>query len=74
LCKGLTSIAGFCFSNIASGHFIAINLTGSSIGELWSHPDLQAGMDIIIEDGLHTFEGNVSFLEESLDHLCPGRI
>ena len=28
-------------------------------------------VDIIIEDGLHTFEANVSFLEESLDHLRP---
>jgi hypothetical protein len=46
----------------------------SSIRELWSQPDLQGGADIIIEDGLHTFEANVSFLEESLDHLCPGGI
>ena len=46
----------------------------SSIRELWLHPDLQGGMDIIIEDGLHTFEANVSFLEGSLDHLRPGGI
>jgi hypothetical protein len=46
----------------------------SSIRELWSQPDLQGGADIIIEDGLHTFEANVSFLEGSLDHLCPGGI
>jgi hypothetical protein len=49
-------------------------LDRSSIRELWSHPDLQGGMDIIIEDGLHTLEANVSFLEESLDRLCPGGI
>jgi len=49
-------------------------LDRSSIRELWSRPDLHGGMDIIIEDGLHTFEGNVSFLEESLDHLRPGGI
>ena len=38
------------------------------------HPDLQGGVDIIIEDGLHTFEANVSFLEESLDRLRLGGI
>jgi len=54
--------------------FYCDQLDRSSIRELWSHPDLQAGVDIIIEDGLHTFEANVSFLEESLDHLRPGGI
>jgi len=49
-------------------------LDRSSIRELWSRPDLQGGMHIIVEDGLHTFEGNVSFLEESLDRLRPGGI
>jgi SAM-dependent methyltransferase len=49
-------------------------LDRSSIREVWSHPDLQGGVDIIVEDGLHTFEANVSFLEESLDHLRPGGI
>lgn len=49
-------------------------LDRSSIRKLWSHRDLQGGMDIIIEDGLHTFEANVSFLEESLDHLRPSGI
>jgi len=43
-----------------------------SISDLWSHPALQAGADIIIEDGLHTFEANTTFLEGSLDHLRPG--
>jgi hypothetical protein len=45
-----------------------------SIRELWSRPELQGGADIIIEDGLHTFEANISFLEGSLEHLCPGGI
>jgi len=35
---------------------------------------LRGGADIIIEDALHTFEANVSFLEASLDHLRPGGI
>jgi hypothetical protein len=54
--------------------FYCNQLNPSSIRELWSQPDLQGGVDIIIEDGLHTLEGNVSFLERSLDHLRPGGI
>ncbi len=45
-----------------------------STRQLWSHPDLRGGADIIIEDGLHTFEANISLLEGSLDHLRPGGI
>jgi hypothetical protein len=47
-------------------------LDPASIHELWSQPALQGGMDIIIDDGLHTFEGNICFLNESLDQLRPG--
>jgi SAM-dependent methyltransferase len=54
--------------------FYCDQLDRSSIRELWSQPDLQAGADIIIEDGLHTFEANITFLEESLDHLRPGGV
>jgi hypothetical protein len=49
-------------------------LDQASIRELWSQPELQGGMDIIIEDGLHTYDANVSFLEGSLEHLRPGGI
>jgi len=49
-------------------------LDGSSIRSLWSQPDLQDGVDILIEDGLHTFEGNISFLEGSIGHVRPGGI
>ncbi len=54
--------------------FYCDQLDPSSIRELWSQPDLQGGADIIIEDGLHTFEANVSFFQGSLDHLRPGGI
>jgi SAM-dependent methyltransferase len=54
--------------------FYCDQLDRSSVRELWSRADLQDGVDIIIEDGLHTFEANVSFLEGSLDHLRPGGI
>jgi hypothetical protein len=54
--------------------FYCDQLDQASIRELWAQPELQGGMDIIIEDGLHTFEANVSFLEGSLAHLRPGGI
>jgi hypothetical protein len=54
--------------------FYCDQLDRSSIRELWSNPDLQGGVDIIIEDGLHSLEANVAFLEGSLDHLRPGGI
>jgi hypothetical protein len=45
----------------------------TSIRRLWAQAELQSvGMDIIIEDGLHTFEANVSFLEGSLSRVRPG--
>lgn len=46
----------------------------ATIRELWAQPELQGGADIIIEDGLHTIEANVSFMEGSLDHLRPGGV
>jgi hypothetical protein len=37
------------------------------IHEMWSTPGFSDPFDIIIEDGLHTFEANVCFLEHSLE-------
>jgi hypothetical protein len=38
---------------------------------MWSEPDLQENFNIIIEDGLHTFEANVCFFENSIHKLKP---
>ena len=54
--------------------FYCDQLNQGVIRDMWSRPELQGGMDIIIEDGLHTFEANISFLGVSLDHLRPGGI
>lgn len=54
--------------------FYCDQLDQASICELWNQPDLRDGMDIIIEDGYHSFEANVSFLEGSLHHLRSGGI
>lgn len=43
-----------------------------TIQKMWSNPLLQNNMDIIIEDGLHTFEANVIFFENSIHKLNKG--
>ena len=65
---------GILFQEDRIKTFYCDQLDRASIRELWSQPDLQGGMDIIIEDGLHTFDANVTFLEESLTQLRPGGI
>ena len=52
--------------------FYCDQLDSSAIRALWAQPAMQGGMDIIIDDGLHTFPANASFLDESLEHLRPG--
>jgi hypothetical protein len=54
--------------------FYCDQLDSVAIRDFWSQPVLQGGMDIIIDDGLHTFEGNISFLDGSLEHLRPGGV
>ena len=54
--------------------FYCDQLDKRSIRELWSQPSLQSKVDLIVEDGLHTFEGNISFLENSIESLRPGGI
>jgi len=41
------------------------------IHSMWSESDLQEKFDIIIDDGLHTFEANVCFFENSIHRLAP---
>jgi len=65
---------GILFQEDRIKTFYCDQLDGSSVRELWSHQELRGGMDIIIEDGLHTFEANVAFLQESLGHLRPGGV
>jgi predicted methyltransferase len=36
---------------------------------MWSEPTLQDNFDIIIEDGLHTFNASVCFFENSIHKL-----
>ena len=41
------------------------------IKKMWNEPDLQDNFDIIVEDGLHTFNANVCFFENSIHKLKP---
>ena len=36
---------------------------------MWNEPELKENFDIIIEDGLHTFDANVCFFENSIHKL-----
>jgi hypothetical protein len=54
--------------------FYCDQIDAKAIADLWAQPALQGGMDIIIDDGLHTVEGNVSFINGSLQHLRPNGI
>lgn len=51
--------------------FYCDQLDQTAISSLWSQPEMQGGMDIIIDDGYHSFEANISFLDGSLKHLHP---
>ncbi len=52
--------------------FYCDQLDANAVRDLWTQPALAGGMDIIIDDGHHTYEANMTFLEGSLRHLRPG--
>jgi hypothetical protein len=63
---------GILFEEDRIKTFFCDQLDRTVIAELWSQPELQGGMDIIVEDGLHTFEANMSFLDASIGQVRPG--
>jgi hypothetical protein len=42
------------------------------IKNMWMEEELQENFNIIIEDGLHQFDANVCFLENSIEKVKPG--
>lgn len=62
---------GILFEDERIKTFYCDQLDQRAIKELWAQRELQAGVDILIEDGLHTFEANLSFLQGSLDYVRP---
>ena len=52
--------------------FYCDQLDPAAIRDLWSEPALAEGMDILIDDGYHSFDANTCFLRESLGQLRAG--
>lgn len=52
--------------------FYCDQLDAGAIRELWAQPEMAEGADIMIDDGLHTFAANLSFLRSSLNRLRLG--
>lgn len=49
--------------------FYCDQTNSTDIKNMWDNDNLKDMMDIIIEDGLHTFEANVTFFENSIHKL-----
>lgn len=60
---------GILFSTDRIKTFYCDQTNPDVIKELWNNDELQEDFDIIIEDGLHTYEANVCFLENSIHKL-----
>jgi hypothetical protein len=54
--------------------FFCDQLDPNKIESMWNHEDLREKFDIIIEDGLHTFEANKCFFENSFHKVNSGGI
>ena len=52
--------------------FYTNQLDRITIKGMWLQKDLQEGFDLIVDDGLHTYDANVCFLENSIHKLNPG--
>lgn len=60
------------FSNERIKTFYCDQTNPESIKNLWNNPILSQQFDIIIEDGLHEFDANVCFFENSIHKLSKG--
>jgi lipopolysaccharide biosynthesis glycosyltransferase len=52
--------------------FYTDQLDRITIKGMWLHKELQEGFDLIVDDGLHTYDANVCFLENSIHKLRIG--
>ena len=59
------------FNNEKIKTFYCDQTNPESIKNLWNVSDLQDNFDIIVEDGLHAFDANVCFFENSIHKLKP---
>jgi hypothetical protein len=63
---------GILFEEDHINTFYCDQNNGDAIREMWAKPELESGFDIIIEDGLHIYESNVNFFENSIHKLYVG--
>jgi SAM-dependent methyltransferase len=63
---------GILFNEERIQTFYCDQTNQESITKMWEEPVLNGGFDIIIDDGLHQFDANVCFLENSIHKLNPG--
>jgi len=54
--------------------FYCDQTSATDIAALWAQPALAAPFDIIIDDGLHRFDANVTFFENSIHKLAQGGV
>lgn len=62
--------AGILFTEPRIKTFYCDQTNPHIISYMWQQPDLEKPFDIIIEDGLHTFEANVCFFENSVHKIA----
>jgi len=62
---------GILFNNERIKTFYCDQTNPHIIKYMWNEPNLQENFDIIVEDGLHTYNANVCFFENSIHKLNP---
>ena len=62
---------GILFNSDRISTFFCDQTKPEIIKSMWDEEKLKEDFDIIIEDGLHTFEANVCFFENSIHKLKP---
>lgn len=60
------------FTDTRISTFYCDQLSRTSIDNMWANASIRGEFDVVIEDGLHTFEANVSFLEGSIHKVRRG--
>jgi hypothetical protein len=63
--------AGVLFNTCKIKTYYCDQTNPEIIKKMWDNSDLQENFDIIIDDGLHSFNANVSFFENSIHKLKP---
>lgn len=66
--------SGVLFAEDRISTFYCDQTDPKCIHDMWSKPELSEGFDIIIDDGLHTFDANKCLFENSIHKLNVGGV